>query len=93
MLNCSQDAKDFVQQMLNGVSMFDTIIITEDNNNYITTDSSMSQSDAQFGDSTQPLYSPVTDINDWGYSSFDGMSVQRFIPIQHSYIVFITYHH
>lgn len=75
MLNCSQDAKDFVQQMLNGVSMFDTIIITEDNNNYITTDSSISQSDASFGDSTQPLYSPVTDINDWGYSSFDGMRV------------------
>ena len=76
MLNCSQDAKDFVQQMLNGVFMWDTIIITEDNNNYITTDSSISQSDASFGDSTQPLYSPVTDINDWGYSSFDGMGVQ-----------------
>lgn len=76
MLNCSQDAKDFVQQMLNGVGMSDTIIITEDNNNYITTYGSSSQSDAQFGDSTQPLYSPVTDINDWGYSSFDGMSVQ-----------------
>lgn len=76
MLNCSQDAKDFVQQMLNGVSMSDTTIITEDNNNYITTDSSSSQSDANFADSTQPLYSPVTDINDWGYSSFDGMGVQ-----------------
>lgn len=75
MLNCSQDAKDFVQQMLNGVFMWDTIIITEDNNNYITTDSSISQSDAYFADSSQPLYSPVTDINDWGYSSFDGMRV------------------
>lgn len=85
MLNCSQDAKDFVQQMLNGVSMFDTIIITEDNNNYITTDSSSSQSDAFFGDSTQPLYSPVTDINDWGYSSFDGMGVQ-FLFKNNTYI-------
>ena len=76
MLNCSQDAKDFVQQMLDGVSMSNTIIITEDNNNYITIYSQSSQSNANFGGSTQPLYSPVTDINDWGYSSFDGMSVQ-----------------
>lgn len=75
MLNCSQDAKDFVQQMLNGVSMSDTTIITEDNNNYITTDSSSSQSDANLGGSTQPLYSPVTNINDWGYSNFDNMNV------------------
>lgn len=89
MLNCSQDAKDFVQQMLDGVSMFDTIIITEDNNNYITTDSSMSQSDASFGDSSQPLYSPVTDINDWGYSSFDGMGVQGLFQYNtHIYSVY-----
>lgn len=76
MLNCSQEAKDFVNQMLQGVSMYDVIVITEDNNNYITTKADSSQSDAYFGDSTQALYSPVTDINDWGYSSFDGMSVQ-----------------
>lgn len=77
MLNCSQDAKDFVNQMLQGVFMYDVIVITEDNNNYITTYSDSSQSDANFADSTQPLYSPVTDINDWGYSNFDNMGVQN----------------
>ena len=75
MLNCSQDAIDFIRQTLDNNGMGDVIIITEDNNYYITTDSSSSQSVATFGGSTQPLYSPVTDINDWGYSSFDGMSV------------------
>ena len=72
MLNCSSDAIYFVQQKLGDG---DYIIITEDNNTYITVKADTSTSDAFFDGSMQPLMVPVTDINDWGYSSFDGKSV------------------
>lgn len=72
MLNCSSDAISFVQQKLGDG---DYIIITEDNNTYITVKANSSTSDVFFDGSMQPLMVPVTDINDWGYSSFDGKYV------------------
>ena len=72
MLNCSSDAISFVQEKLGDG---DYIIITEDNNTYITVKANSSSSEAFFDGSMQPLRVPVTDINDWGYSSFDGKYV------------------
>lgn len=74
-LNCSWEVIEYIATKISDAGL-DANVIIEDNNNYITIYSSSYLSDANFEGSTQPLYSPVTDINDWGYDSFSDHSVQ-----------------
>ena len=78
MLNCSDEAKQFVQEnIIDNNGLNDCIIITEDNNHYITTTSESSESNIKLNYNNYTLYSPVTNIQDFGYSDLNGVEIEQ----------------
>ena len=85
MLNCSDDAKQFVQEnIIDNNGLYDCIIITEDNNHYITTTSESSESNIKLNYNYYTLYSPVTNIQDFGYSDLNGVEIEQMFEDNHS---------
>lgn len=85
MLNCSDEAKQFVQEnIIDNNGLNDCIIITEDNNHYITTTSEASESNIKLNYSNYTLYSPVTNIQDFGYSDLNGVEIEQMFEGNHS---------